>query len=204
MNDAARTIPYAQLEYYSPERLGQYYYQIKAVREAQAHTVLEIGPGPGVVTHILRRAGLTVLTCDCEPSLAPDLLADVRDLPLAAGAVDFTLCCQVLEHLPFADFSVAMSEIKRVTRGQMLISLPYAARVVYSLHKWPGGRRSSWVLHFPWLPAPGQMAKNHYWEMGRREYPKKKIIQTLQAAQLSVVRAFTPADAPNNQFFLLA
>ncbi|MCK5218649.1 hypothetical protein KAR10_03955, partial [bacterium] len=71
------------LEYYSPQRLAQYYCHLKAIRESGARHVLEVGIGAGVVAHILRRAGLSVLTCDTEPELEPDIIADVRKLPLA-------------------------------------------------------------------------------------------------------------------------
>jgi len=194
---------YCSLDYYSPQRLGQYYYQIKAVRESGAKKVLEIGPGPGVVTYILKKAGIEVITCDCEKKLLPDICADIRNLPLTDNSVDFILCCQVLEHLPFADFPQALNELKRVTRERVLISIPYAARVIYSLHKLPGGRRNSWVIHFPWLPVKTKMVDGHYWEMGRKGYAKKKIVNAINAVGLKSVEDFTPVDSPNNQYFLL-
>jgi ubiquinone/menaquinone biosynthesis C-methylase UbiE len=198
-----KTLPYSNLDYYSPQRMAQYYYQIKVIREAKAEKVLEIGPGPGAVTHILRKAGLEVLTCDCEKRLEPNLCGDIRELPLADDSVDFSLCCQVLEHLPFDDFSRALLELKRVTRKQVLISIPYVVRVIYSLHKYPGGRRSSWVLHIPWLPVRGKPAPGHLWEMGRKGYSKKRIINTIRAAGFQIKDEFTPVDSPQNQYFLL-
>lgn len=198
-----RIPPYSHLGYYSPQRMAQYYYQIKAIRESGAKKVLEIGPGPGAVTHILRKAGLEVLTCDCEQRLEPDLCGDIRELPLPNDAVDFSLCCQVLEHLPFEDFTRALKELKRVTRDQVFISIPYASRVIYSLHKYPGGRRNSWVFHIPWLPSRGKPAPGHLWEMGRKGYSKSRIVKAIRDVGLRLIADFTPVDSPQNQYFLL-
>ncbi|MCD4814233.1 class I SAM-dependent methyltransferase [bacterium] len=203
-NPETAAAQFCGLDYYSPQRLGQYYYQIKAIRESDVNRILEIGPGPGVVTHILRTAGMNVKTFDCEADLKPDVCGDIRAIPLADNSVDFTLCCQVLEHLPFEDFKKSLSEIKRVTAKFALISLPYVSRVIYSLHKLPTGRRASWVLHFPWLPAKGRSAPGHFWEIGRKGYSQKKIRHSIKNAGLYIREAFTPVDAPNNQFFLVA
>ncbi len=198
------TDTYKNLAYYSPERLGQYYYQVKAVREAGAKKVLEIGIGPGVVTHMLKKAGVNVITCDQADDLTPDVCGDIRELPLEDNVVDFVLCCQVLEHLPFDDFPRALAELKRVTRDKILISIPYASRSIYCQYKLPGGRRNSWVLHFPCLPPKGEMAPGHLWEQGRRGYSKRKIKEAIVAAGLRIQSEFTPVESPGNQYFLIA
>jgi len=195
---------FCSLEYYSPQRLAQYYHHIKAVRESGAGHILEVGIGAGVVAHILRRAGLNVLTCDTESELEPDIIADVRKLPLADGAVDFALCCQVLEHLPFEEFSTALQELCRVTRGHILISIPCASHAFFCNYKLPGGRQKSWVRHWPRLKDKADMTPGHYWEMGRSGYPKSRIVKNILSSDLRIIADFTPAEAPHNQFFLLA
>lgn len=194
---------YSGLGYYSSERMAQYYFQVKAVRDSQAKKVLEIGIGPGVVTHMLKKAGVNVITCDQAADLAPDVCGDIRHLPLEDNVVDFVLCCQVLEHLPFDDFPRALAELKRVTRDKILISIPYASRASYCQYKLPGGRRNSWVLHFPCLPPKGEMAAGHLWEQGRRGYSKRKIKETIVAAGLRIQSEFTPVESPGNQYFLM-
>jgi SAM-dependent methyltransferase len=200
-SDAAR---YTRLEYYSPERMAQYFFQIESVREAKARSVLEIGTGPGVVAHVLRRAGLQVTTCDVDPELGADVCGDVRHLPLPDNAVDFALCCQVLEHLPFADFATAVKELARVTRDRFLISVPYTSRAVYCLHKWPFDRKRGWVMHFGWPLNTADMVQGHFWEAGRAGYPKRKIIAAIRSTGAMVLKTFTPVEAPANLFCLLA
>lgn len=194
---------YHSLAYFSPERLGQYYFQLNAVREAAAKKVLEIGKGPGVVAHVLQQTGIDFITCDADPDLSPDVCGDVRKLPLPDDAVDFSLCCQVLEHLPFSDFTTALRELKRVTRGQILISIPYASRVIYAQYKLPGGRRNSWVVHFPWLPPKGAMTPEHQWEQGRPGSSPRQVREAIRSAGLIIQADFSPVESPKNQFFLL-
>lgn len=200
-SDASR---YTRLEYYSPERMAQYFFQIEAVREAGAKSVLEIGTGPGVVAHILRRAGLQVTTCDVDPTLGADLHGDVRRLPLPDNAVDFALCCQVLEHLPFDDFAAALKELARVTRNRFLVSVPYTAHAVYCLRKLPFGRKRGWVTHLGWPFNTAPMVKGHCWEAGRAGYSRRKILLAIRRTEATLLKAFTPAEAPDNLFFLLA
>lgn len=200
-SDAAR---YTRLEYYSPERMAQYFFQIESVREAGAKSVLEIGTGPGVVAYLLRRAGLEVTTCDINPNLGADICGDVRRLPLPDQAVDFALCCQVLEHLPFADFTTAVRELARVTRDRFLISVPYSSHAVYCLHKWPFGRKRGWVRHFGWPFNASAMVPGHCWEAGRAGYPVRKILAAIRAAGAISLKTFTPAEAPDNLFCLIS
>ncbi len=87
-------------------------------------SVCEIGVGPGLVSEVLRKVGIEVTTVDVEPSVVPDVLADVRRLPFDDLRFDASLCCQVLEHLPFEDFGVSLCELRRITRGHLVLSLP--------------------------------------------------------------------------------
>ena len=104
--------------------------QWDAVMEVAPASVLEIGVGTGISAFALRRAGITVTTLDVQAALSPDIVGDVRRIPLSDGAVDVTCCCQVLEHLPHVDFPAAVQEIRRVTRRRLVLSLPDITRTM--------------------------------------------------------------------------
>jgi len=193
---------YSRLEYFSSERFAQYYQQVKAIKKCGVRKILEIGPGPGVVTQILRAAGLKVTTCDIQSDLKPDVCADVCKLPFSDNSFEFAMCCQVLEHLPFSQFSPALSELKRVAHS-LLISFPIESHTFFSDYKLPGGARSSWVFHVPKIFGKKDMVDEHYWEMGRKGYLKNTIIKAIRSVGLKISADFTPAGAPNNQFFIL-
>ncbi len=194
---------YRALSYYSAERLGQYYHQIKTVEKIAPKNILEIGVGPGVVTHILRQAGYKVTTCDVNQELKPDIVADLINLPLKDNAMDMVLCCQVLEHLPLSSFPSALIELRRVCRLAILISVPYAGHAFFNLHKYPGGRKRSWVLHVPRWFRKAPMDREHCWEVSMPGCSVKQLKNLISQSGLNLQKLFTPAESPNNYYFLL-
>lgn len=115
---------YWSREYNSKDRFASFWHQIDEVLAFEPVTVLEVGPGAGLVTWALRRAGIDVTTLDLDESVKPDLVGSVTELPLDDNAVDVVLISEVLEHLPFVDAERALAEIARVTRKGVVMSVP--------------------------------------------------------------------------------
>jgi methyltransferase family protein len=113
--------------YNTKERLCSFWHQADEVLNLGGGRVAEIGPGSGLVTDWLRRAGCEVVTVDHDPELAPDVVASVTALPLTDDEVDIALAGQVLEHLPWGDACKALSEMGRVARVGVVVSLPDAS-----------------------------------------------------------------------------
>jgi len=130
---------YWSRSYNSKERLNSYWHQVDEVLRLEARSALEVGPGAGMVTGWLRRAGVQVTTLDMDPALHVDLHGSVTDLPLDDGAVDVALCCQVLEHLPFGEAQPALAELGRVAQSGVVVSVPDAT-------PWVG---KAYPLYFP-------------------------------------------------------
>lgn len=110
--------------YNSKERFCSYWHQIDEILELEATSVLEIGPGGGLVTSELKRRGIEVITLDVAEDTGPDLVGSITSIPLADGAVDVALAAQVLEHLPFDEVAGALSELARVSRKGAVVSVP--------------------------------------------------------------------------------
>jgi len=107
-----------------------YWYQIESVLDLNPKTVLEIGPGNKTVSDYLKKRSFRIRTCDARSFVKPDFMSDVREIKAKDNSFDLVLCCEVLEHIPFEDFSKAVSEIYRVAKRFAVISIPQ--RVVYS------------------------------------------------------------------------
>lgn len=89
--------------------------------------VLEIGPGPGLVTAALLEYGVSALTTvEIDPEAAERLrgrfgssvavhTGSASDLPLADGSVDAVVCCTMLHHVPTAsEQDDILAECRRV------------------------------------------------------------------------------------------
>jgi SAM-dependent methyltransferase len=117
---------YKSRGYLTKERVCSYWHQVDEILTLGASTVLEVGPGNGLVTDWLRQAGVQVTTLDVDPRLEPDITGSVTQIPLEADAYDAVLCCQVLEHLPFTEAERALHELARVARLGAVLSVPDA------------------------------------------------------------------------------
>lgn len=95
-----------------------------AAQLAEARTVLDIAPQSETRRIVKQRSGGRYIGLDIEPSLRPDLLGSVTDLPLATGSVDVVICMHVLEHIP--DDAAAIAELARVltTTGVAFVQVP--------------------------------------------------------------------------------
>jgi SAM-dependent methyltransferase len=115
---------YGSRAYNTKERFCSFWHQLDETLSLEPKTVLEVGPGDGLVTDCLRRAGIDVTTIDIDPAVEADVRGSVTRLPFEDRSFDVVLCCEVLEHLPFDDSRVAMAEIVRVSRAGAVISVP--------------------------------------------------------------------------------
>jgi SAM-dependent methyltransferase len=120
--------------YNTKERACSFWHQVDEVRGLGARTVLEVGPGNGIVSDWLRRVGVEVTTLDMDPALEPDVQGSVTELPFADNAFDAALCSQVLEHMPFSAAERGLRELARVARSGIVLSVPDAT-------PWAGVRR---------------------------------------------------------------
>jgi SAM-dependent methyltransferase len=115
---------YSSREYNIKERFASFWHQVDEVLDLAPATVLEVGPGGGLVTDLLRRAGVEVTTMDLDPAVQADVVGSVTEIPLEDRSVDVALCAEVLEHLPWEDAVRAINELARVARRGAVISVP--------------------------------------------------------------------------------
>lgn len=164
-------------EHYSGDYLGPQARRILSYREQCLYTlqtkprmVLLVGKGDGLAGRMLQQAGVNVVTLDIEPGLSPDIAASVEAIPLAGKSVDVSVCCQVLEHLPFDRFSGTLRELRRVTRDRLVLSLPDIRRSV-SFQMSVSRLKVAWSASLPslWpalIPEWRKRDFGHYWEIG--------------------------------------
>jgi len=188
--------------YLNLPRMITYWYQAAAVRDGGGRDVLEIGLGMGLTTWILRRWGLNVATLDLDPALEPTCTGDIRAMPFADDSFDTILAAEVLEHLPFDQFAACLNELRRVTRRRVVITLPCAMVGFHVGLNLPILEPMFVALGFRQWTRP-RFDGQHYWELDRRGYPKRRIRRALREAGFSIFKEFRPGLSLYNYFFVL-
>lgn len=189
--------------YLNLPRMMTYWYQATVVRDCGGSRALEIGIGMGLTTWILRRWGLSVSTLDVDPALGPSVVGDLRRMPFADNAYDTILIAEVLEHLPFEQFDAALAELRRVAAKHVVITLPCPLVGFNFGINLPVLDPIFVSLGWRQWSRP-RFDGQHYWELDRRGYPKRRIRRHLREAGFEVVREFRPGLSLYNYFFVLA
>jgi ubiquinone/menaquinone biosynthesis C-methylase UbiE len=192
------------------QRFSSYFYQIDFTRSASPKTVLEIGIGNGLVADYLRKVGYQVTTCDFDRKLKPDVTADIRDLGvIKSNSQDVVIACEILEHIPFADVPQALKELARVAKKRVIISIPFSSltiELIGAVSKTYGpGKTIRLPLRIPQFLAGDVNKRNHehYWELGRRGYPLRKVRKLLRQHFKGIEKEFHPHLNPYHRFFIL-
>lgn len=93
---------------------------------------LEVGPGRGHLTTMMSRSGLysqinaiDIMVRRAFPSSVDFRIMSVAEMEFEDRTFDTVLCMEVLEHLEDQDFQAGLKEIRRVCRGQLIVSVPY-------------------------------------------------------------------------------
>lgn len=190
---------------WSPLRITSLTQQIRELCVGGQGDILEIGVGKGLLKHFLSAfPGLKHTSLDIAEDLEPDVLGSVTDMPFSENQFDVTVCCQVLEHLPFQSAVVAMKEIRRVTRECVILSLPDQRR---RLCFWAYLPKLHCVgFDFNYRPL-GRLANKidpyHQWEIGADGVSAKKLKQTILDSGFIIKRQYRLRDFPWHCFFIL-
>lgn len=199
---------YNKSTYNSLERFISYFYQVDSIVKCQAQKVLEIGVGNKLSSEYLKSVGIEVVTCDFDPAINPDIVADVRNIPVENKSFDTVVAFQVLEHIPFEDFSSVLGEFARITKKNVIISLPYRSTYFNLVFKFPGIRtllKRNFVdlsiripLRFGGFETSGQ----HYWEIDNNLYTLKKVKTEIEK-YFTIKKSFSPILNKFHYFFVL-
>lgn len=195
-------INYFASDYEDKNRWMSYWYQIREISDFHLESVLVIGKGSGLVSEYLKLSGKRTVTLDIDESLSPDVVASVLDMPFKNNEFDIILCAQVLEHLPYRDFSQAISEIKRVAKKGAVVSLPHFGPAIRFLFKLPLLPEIKFMIKLPY-PKKHIYKGEHYWEIGKRNYSLKKIKSEIKKSGFLIEKSYLVFESPLHRFFIL-
>ena len=180
-----------------------YYYQMDLLNKYNTKHVLEIGPGHGWMKAIVKDLGIEVETVDIDPKLAPDHIAPINDLPLKDGSFDAACAFEVLEHLPFETFKENLLEMARVSKRYIFISLPDHRHILFHARiKIPFLKYKEFIIRLQ-STKKHVFDGQHYWEIGKKDFPVARILQAIHDSGLTVIDEFVPSDTPANHYFIM-
>ncbi len=197
---------YEGLDYDRSERFVSYWHQIQQVLkrspDSGAGGVLEVGVGNGFVHRYLRERGVAVHTLDFDARLEPDTVGSVLALPFEDRRFDLAACFETLEHLPWDAFEPAVRELRRVARRYVLLSLPDASpcvRLGFATNN--AGLKTRRLVQLPNpFPKAHRFDGQHYWEIGKRDFPLSRIVRAVEGCGLVVEENFRVFELPYHRF----
>jgi ubiquinone/menaquinone biosynthesis C-methylase UbiE len=97
--------------------------------------LLDVGTGAGQFINCVALSGCFRSATTTDPTtfnkyveLSEEIVRlndSLADLPFDDGTFDTVVCMEVLEHLPEEIFHQAIAELRRVCRGQLVMTVPY-------------------------------------------------------------------------------
>ena len=190
-------------EYDSKNRFMSYWHQIQEVLKTKPKKILEIGIGNETVTNYLKTQGIEVVTVDIEKDLNPDYVCSVTDIDkyFKENSFDTILCAEVLEHLPFEDFEIALKKMHKITKNYVIISLPHFGINFRFSFKIPLRKEKNLLIKIP-LPLIYKYDGEHHWEIGYRGYSLGKILKIFSKF-FDIKKEFLVPETPSHHLFVL-
>lgn len=204
MKPQASAESYFSREYNTKARFCSYWHQIDEVQRLDPGSVLEVGLGNGFVSGYLRRRAVNLVTVDIDPNLNPDVVGSITHLPFGGGSFDVVTCYEVLEHIPYELFYRAVSELHRVCRFSVILSLPDSVRKarlkfqVYDILDFHANFRIPRIRK-----SVHKFDGQHHWEIGRYSYHLRRILTDIESAGFVVERTYYVPENPRHRFFIL-
>jgi ubiquinone/menaquinone biosynthesis C-methylase UbiE len=196
--------PYLNISYDSKRRFCGYWHQIDEIISMKPKTILEIGIGSGFVTSYLKNKGFNIVSLDILADLNPNTVGSVLDLPFGDEAFNTVSCCEVLEHLPYSEFSNALRELHRVSQCHVVLSLPDDTSVYkfdIQLSKIMLVKKMfSNSFH---KPESHNFDGHHYWEIGKINFSLEKIMNKIRQAKFDIINSYRIFERPFQRFFTL-
>jgi len=181
-------------EYLNKERFLALREQLLVCLETNGNSFLEIGPGPNLLTPLLKQFGKSTTTLDISDELKPDIVGDLFHIPCDADTFDVSCAFQVLEHILFDKLSLALSEMNRVSKGKVIFSVPDHAglkrpqfRVL--LNAW--GREIKYE-HLKRIYSDISNPAQHCWEIGCRGIDIHCLMDSINKANLHCLKHYIP------------
>ena len=110
----------------------------------------------------------------------------------------------MLEHFSFNFFKNALSNMYLISRSYVILSLPDSNRYYNLYIQIPKMGTIKKVFTFPRFRKLIQNSGcEHKWEIGKKGYPLKNILNSINKAGFRIEKTYRPFEIPYHRFFIL-
>jgi hypothetical protein len=183
-------------------------------------SILEVGPGNGYFASIIKSLGYQIKTADIKTRTNPDYLGDFRETEIPEK-FDLVAAFEMLQHLPYDDLTATFTKLASLSNKYVFISVPSRVHrfgLSVDIPKIVAPRRlgMGWLsgkhefsITWEW-PRGSDIAESdwqgredywnpHYWEVGRKSYPRSRLLSDIKSAGLQIKWA---VQNPNFRYHL--
>lgn len=105
-------------------------------------TVLEVGCGDGrIINNLIGKyecvCGLDISQKALEKVKTNKVQGSIENLPFPNNSFDLVICSEVIEHLPYNIYNKSLEELERVSKKNIIISVPNNENLKYRMIKCP-------------------------------------------------------------------
>lgn len=194
---------YRSKKYLNKDRLTAYVEQMDYMESGD--TVLEFGGGARVFAYMANQMGRCEVA-DIDPNTHPDHLLDVLDLHAMQklrDKYDTVYCCQVLEHLPYQQFSTALENIAALKPKTICLSLPDNRRAIrFSIRS--NFTKLTKVISLPFTGRQISISNHpyHHWEIWSGN--EREVLNTIKMTSgYSLEKHYRLFERKYQHFFIL-
>lgn len=105
------------------------------------HSILDVGCGDGTFVNNLPEYYRVMAVDRCRTAMQhvarPKLYASIDYLPFKDNSFDLVVCAEVIEHLPYDVYRKGLTELQRVARKHIIISVPNSENILAKFVKCP-------------------------------------------------------------------
>lgn len=185
---------YYSVDYLNSARFSSLYGQVNScLRYEKSKTILEIGPGPGLFSAIMKQLNREVITVDFDSNLQVDIIARLPNLPTESNSFDIVCAFEVLEHQPFEFLAIIFQEMARVSNSYVIVSVPNVTNLKPKLKFSVDLVVNRWHYRKKIQKNKQQSLSNpreHYWEIGVDGIDVNSILLESQKAGLRFLKSY--------------